>query len=88
MVQKIFESLVNNLIIIRIAIQLIQTRQKQKESLLEKNAINLSRRNLSQSISLLLLKGLIFLPSANKIDKAKLKRVGRIWEEASPTVVF
>ena len=74
MVQKIFESLVNNLIIIRIAIQLIQTRQKQKESLLEKNAINLSRRNLSQSKSLLLLKGLIFLPSANKIDQAKLKR--------------
>ena len=39
-----------------------------------KTAINWSRRNLSQSEISLLSKGLKFVPSANKIDRAKLKR--------------
>ena len=39
-----------------------------------KNVINLSKRNLSQSEISLLSKGLKFVPSANKIDPAKLKR--------------
>ena len=38
-----------------------------------KTAINWSRRNLSQSEISLLSKGLKFVPSANKIDPAKLK---------------
>ena len=39
-----------------------------------KNIINLSKRNLSWSEISLLSKGLKFVPSANKIDRAKLKR--------------
>ena len=39
-----------------------------------KNVINLSRINLSRSEISLLSKGLKFVPSANKIDRAKLKR--------------
>ena len=39
-----------------------------------KNVINLSNRNLSQSEISLLSKGLKFVPSANEIDRAKLKR--------------
>ena len=39
-----------------------------------KNVINLSKRNLSRSEISLLSKGLIFVPSANKIDRAKFKR--------------
>ena len=39
-----------------------------------KNFINLSRRNLSPPEISLLSKGLKFVPSANKIDRAKLKR--------------
>ena len=39
-----------------------------------KNVINLSRRNLSASEISLLSKGLKFVPTANKIDRAKLKR--------------
>ena len=39
-----------------------------------KNVINLSKRNLSRSDISLLSKGLKFVPSANKIDQAKLKR--------------
>ena len=39
-----------------------------------KNVVNLSRRNLSRSEISLLSKGLKFVPSANKIDGAKLKR--------------
>ena len=39
-----------------------------------KNVINLSKRNLSRSEMSLLSKGLKFVPSANKIDRAKLKR--------------
>ena len=39
-----------------------------------KSAINLSRRNLSPPEISLLSKGLKFVPSANKIDRAKLKR--------------
>ena len=39
-----------------------------------KNVINLSKRNLSRSGISLLSKGLKFVPSANKIDRAKLKR--------------
>ena len=42
--------------------------------LVNKDVINLSRRNLSQSEISLLSKGLEFVPSANKIDRAKLKR--------------
>ena len=38
-----------------------------------KNVINLSRRNLSTSEISLLSKGLKFVPTANKIDRAKLK---------------
>ena len=38
-----------------------------------KNVINLSRRNLSASEISLPYKGLKFLPTANKIDRAKLK---------------
>ena len=38
-----------------------------------KNVINLSRRNLSASEILLLSKGWKFVPTANKIDRAKLK---------------
>ena len=38
-----------------------------------KNVINLSRRNLSPSEMSLLSKGLKFVPTANKIDHAKLK---------------
>ena len=41
---------------------------------LSKNVINLSKRNLSRSEISLLSKGLKFVPSANKIDRAKLKR--------------
>ena len=39
-----------------------------------KNVINLSRINLSRSEISLLSKGLKFVPSANEIDRAKLKR--------------
>ena len=39
-----------------------------------KNVINLPKRNLSRSEISLLSKGLKFVPSANKIDRAKLKR--------------
>ena len=39
-----------------------------------KNVFNLSRRNLSPPEIFLLSKGLKFGPSANKIDRAKLKR--------------
>ena len=39
-----------------------------------KNVINLSKRNLFRSEILLLSKGLKFVPSANKIDQAKLKK--------------
>ena len=39
-----------------------------------KNIINLSKRNLSRSEISLLSKGLKFAPSANEIDRAKLKR--------------
>ena len=39
-----------------------------------KNAINLSKRNLSRSEISLLSKGPKFVPSANKIERAKLKR--------------
>ena len=39
-----------------------------------KNVFNLSRRNLSPPEISLLSKGLKFVPSANKIDRAKLKR--------------
>ena len=39
-----------------------------------KNIINLSSKNLSRSEISLLFKGLKFVPSANKIDRAKLKR--------------
>ena len=38
-----------------------------------KNVINLSKRNLSASEISLLSKGLKFVPTANKIDCAKLK---------------
>ena len=38
-----------------------------------KNVINLSRRNLSASEILFLSKGLKFVPTANKIERAKLK---------------
>ena len=37
------------------------------------NVINLSRRNLSEAEISLLSKGLKFVPTANKIDRAKLK---------------
>ena len=39
-----------------------------------KNVINLSRRNLSSAEISLLSKRLEFVPTANKIDQAKLKR--------------
>ena len=39
-----------------------------------KNVINLSRRNLSTAEISLLSRGLKFVPTANKIDQAKLKR--------------
>ena len=39
-----------------------------------KNVVNLARRNLSWSEISLLSKGLKFVPSANEIDRAKLKR--------------
>ena len=39
-----------------------------------KNVINLSRRNLSSAEISLLSRGLKFVPTANKIDHAKLKR--------------
>ena len=42
--------------------------------LVGKNAVNLSTRNLSRSEISMLSTGLKFLPSANKIDRAKLKR--------------
>ena len=38
-----------------------------------KNVINLSRRNLSSAEISLLSKGLKLVPTANKIDQAKLK---------------
>ena len=51
---------------------------KYKEERLESkfassNVINLSRRNLSEAEISLLSKGLKFVPTANKIDRAKLK---------------
>ena len=70
MVHKFSQSLVNNQIIIRIIIQLLYTRQDQKGNLLAK----MSRRNLSRCEISLLSKGLKFVSSANKIDRAKLKR--------------
>ena len=42
--------------------------------IVSKNVINLSRRNLSSAEISLLSKGLKFVPTANKIDQAKLKR--------------
>ena len=39
-----------------------------------KNVINLSRRNLSSAEISLLSKGLKFVPRADKVDQAKLKR--------------
>ena len=41
---------------------------------ISKNVINLSRRNLSSAEISLLSKGLTFVPTANKINQAKLKR--------------
>ena len=45
-----------------------------KGKLVSKNVINLSKRNLSSAEISLLSKGLKFVPTANKIDQAKLKR--------------
>ena len=59
-----------------------------KGKFVSKNAINLSRKNLSQSEISLLSKGLNFVQLANKVVRAKLKRDGRIWEEASSNVAF
>ena len=42
--------------------------------LVSKNVVNFSRGNLPRSEISLLSKGLKFVPSANKIDRAKLKR--------------
>ena len=53
-----------------------------------KNVFNLSRKNLHTPEISLLSKGLKFVPSTNKIDRAKLKRVGRIWKEVSPYVAL
>ena len=47
---------------------------KLEEKFISKSNINLSKRNLSRSEISLLSKGLKFVPSANKIDRAKLKR--------------
>ena len=44
-----------------------------EDTFVSKNVINLSRRNLSASEISLLSKGLTFMPTANKIDRAKLK---------------
>ena len=44
------------------------------DKFVSKNVFNLSRRNLSPPEISLLSKGLKFVPSANKIDRAKLKR--------------
>ena len=49
-------------------------KKRLEEKFVRKNVITLSKRNLSQSQISLLSKGLKFVPSANKIDRAKLKR--------------
>ena len=57
-----------------------------------KNVVNQSRRNLSRSEISLLSKGLKFVPSANKIDRVKLKRererVRSVWEKSSCNMAF
>ena len=50
-----------------------QTGVRIEGKFVSKNVINLSRRNLSASEISLLSKGLKFVPTANKIDCAKLK---------------
>ena len=45
-----------------------------EEKFVSKNVINLAKRNLSRSEVSLLSKGLKFVPSANKMDGAKLKK--------------
>ena len=50
-----------------------QTGVRLEGKFVSKNVINLSRRNLSASEISLLSKGLKFVPTANKIDCAKLK---------------
>ena len=50
-----------------------QIRVRLEGKFVSKNVINLSRRNLSVPEVLLLSKGLKFVPTTNKIDRAKLK---------------
>ena len=52
----------------------LQLGVKLEGKFVSKNVINLSRRNLSISEISLVSKGLKFVPTANKIDHAKLKR--------------
>ena len=48
-------------------------RERLEGKFVSSNVINLSRRNLSEAEISLLSKGLKFVPTANKIDRAKLK---------------
>ena len=50
-----------------------QTRVRLEGKFVSKNVINLSRRNLSASEISLVSKGLKFVPTANKIVRAKVK---------------
>ena len=47
---------------------------KLQGNFVSKNVVNLSKRNLTDSEISLLSKGLNFIPTSNRIDKAKLKR--------------
>ena len=70
------EDIINNS---EVAQEIDDNRAKLKDNRLEgkfvsKNVINLSQRQLTKSEILLLSKGLKFVPTPNRIDKAKLKQ--------------
>ena len=65
-----------------------QIRVRLEGKLLSKNIINPSRRNLSTSEISLLSEGLKFEPTANKVDRKKLKTIRRLWKGTMAYVAF
>ena len=65
-----------------------QIRVSLEGKLLSKNIINPSRRDLSTSEISLLSEGLKFEPTANKVDRKKLKTIRRLWKGTMAYVAF
>ena len=65
-----------------------EIRVRLEGKLVSKNVINLSRRNLSTSEISLLSEGLKFEPTANKVDRKKLKTIRRLWKGTMAYVAF